>query len=186
MRLLSYSMSLSFLLVLTIGSPLIFSQKPGEAHLASVAEKLVGSWRLISVETIRPGGEVIYPFYGRHPEGLLIYDRAGWMSVQIVSDPKPAVPTTASREKFLEASPAEKTAAIDGFYAYFGTWTVDSSGSTVTHHIKESIYPGERGSEASRQLSFEGGRLTLVAKMHEMGEDHERKLVWQRIEPDRH
>jgi hypothetical protein len=29
------------------------------------------------VETTRPNGEVIYPFYGKHPEGLLIYDRSG-------------------------------------------------------------------------------------------------------------
>jgi hypothetical protein len=149
----------------------------------SVAEALVGSWRLVSVETIRPNGEVIYPFYGRHPEGLLIYDRSGWMSAQIVSDPKPTVPTTNSREKFMEATPAEKVAAIDGFYAYFGTWTVDSSGSTVTHHIKQSLYPGERGDDAVRRLRFEGGRLILVAKTHEMGEDHERKLIWERIQP---
>jgi hypothetical protein len=65
---------------------------------------------------------------GRHPEGLLIYDRSGWMSAQIVSDPKLTVPATNSREKFLEATPADKVDAIDGFYAYFGTWTVDNSG----------------------------------------------------------
>ena len=107
-----------------------------------VADGMVGAWRLVSVETIRPNGEVIYPFYGKHPEGLLIYDRNGWMSVQIVSDPKPTVPATGSREGFLAAPPAEKVAAIEGYYAYFGTWTVDSSGSTVTHHIEQSLYPG--------------------------------------------
>jgi hypothetical protein len=52
---------------------------------------------LVSIETKRPNGEVIYPFYGRHPEGLLIYDRSGYMSVQIVSDPKPTVPLASSR-----------------------------------------------------------------------------------------
>ena len=63
-------------------------------------QDLVGAWRLVSIETIRPNGEVIYPFYGKHPEGLLIYDRSGWMNVQIVSDPKPpsraAVPAKVS------------------------------------------------------------------------------------------
>jgi hypothetical protein len=146
----------------------------------SVSERLVGSWRLISVETIRPNGDVIYPFYGRHPEGLLIYDRSGWMSVQIVSDPKPTVPTVTSREAFQAASPVEKAIAIDGFYAYYGTWSVDSSGSTVTHNIRQSLYPGERGEAGIRRLTLDGSRLILSAKTHEMGEDHERKLVWER------
>lgn len=88
-----------------------------------------------------------------------------------------------SREKFLEATPADKVAAIDGFYAYFGTWTVNNSGSTITHHIKQSLYPGERGNEALRKLRLKDDRLTLVAKTHEMGGDHERKLVWERIQP---
>ena len=68
---------------------------------AAVADQLVGAWRLVSIETYRANGETIYPFYGKHPEGLLVYDRGGWMSVQIVSDPKPMVPTASSRESFL-------------------------------------------------------------------------------------
>jgi hypothetical protein len=134
------------------------------------------------VETIRPGGDIIYPFYGKHPTGLLIYDRSGWMSVEIVSDPAPSVPAPSSREKFEQAPASEKAAAIDGFYAYYGTWTIGDGGTTVTHHIKQSLYPGERNTEATRRLSLEGNRLTLVAKAHEMGEDHERKLIWERIE----
>jgi hypothetical protein len=147
-----------------------------------VTDQLMGAWRLVSVETTRPNGELIYPFYGRHPEGLLVYDRSGWMSVQIISDPKPAVPLSDSREGFLAASSAEKVAAVDGYYAYFGTWSVDPSGSTVTHHIVYSLYPGERGEEGVRQVSIEGNRLTLVAKTHEMGEDHQRRLVWERVQ----
>jgi hypothetical protein len=73
----------------------------------SLSDNLVGAWRLVSIETRRANGEVIYPFYGKHPEGLLIYDRSGWMSVQIVSDPKPMVPVASSREAFLKASPGE-------------------------------------------------------------------------------
>ena len=75
---------------------------PGSA----VVDQLVGAWRLVSVETTRSNGEVIYPFYGRHPEGLLVYDRSGWMSVQIVSDPPPTVPLSSSREGFLASKAA--------------------------------------------------------------------------------
>jgi hypothetical protein len=122
------------------------------------------------------------PFYGKHPEGLIVYDRGGWMSVQIVSDPPPTVPTSSSREETIAASPAEKAKALDGYYAYCGTWTLDLANATVTHHIRQSLYPGERGEDAVRHFVLDGDRLILTAKAHEMGEDHERKLVWQRVQ----
>ena len=170
---------------------LAFAQSPSQpaktgkeiSSGSSVTDQLVGAWRLVTIETFRANGETIYPFYGKHPEGLLLYDRTGWMSVQIVSDPKPTVPTVSTREGFLAASPAEKVTAIDGYYAYFGKWTVDASASTVTHHIVQSLYPGERGEDGVRQFLLEGDHLTLKAKAHEMGEDHQRKLVWERIHP---
>jgi hypothetical protein len=157
------------------------AQAPSAPAQQQIKGQLVGAWRLVSVETRRPSGEVIYPFYGRHPEGLLIYDASGWMSVQIVSDPRPSVPRTSSREEFLRAPAAEKTAAIDGYYAYFGTWSIDASGASVTHHIRHSLYPGERDQDGVRQLKLDGNRLTLTAKAHEMGEDHQRVLVWERL-----
>ena len=148
---------------------------------ASLRERLTGAWRLVGIETIRPSGEIIYPFYGKHPQGLILYDRSGWMSVQIASDPAPAVPAVDSREGFTAASVAEKAKAAEGYYAYEGTWTLDVENSTVTHHIKQSLVPGERGADFLRHLSVEGDRLTLIAKIHEMGEDHQRRLVWQRV-----
>ena len=30
-------------------------------------DQLPGAWRPVSIETIKPNGEVIYPFYGKHP-----------------------------------------------------------------------------------------------------------------------
>ena len=156
----------------------------GIQQARSVSDKLVGSWRLVTVETKRPNGDVIYPFYGKHPQGLLMYDRSGWMSVEIVSDPSPNIPTAASRDEFLKATPSEKEKAIDGFYAYYGTWSVDATGNTVTHHIQQSLYPAERGEEGVRRLLLEGDRPILTAKTHEMGEDHERKLVWEHIPLD--
>lgn len=154
-----------------------------EGH-SPLSERLIGSWRLVSIETIRPNGEVIYPFYGKHPTGMLIYDRSGSMSVQIASDPMPIRPSTDSREKFLASPVDEKVIAVDGYYAYFGTWTIGASGNSVTHHIQQSLYPGERGEDATRLVSFQNGHLVLLAKTHEMGEDHQRKLVWERISAD--
>ena len=171
------------LLVVSSMAVLVVGQSATSQRLR---DQLPGAWRLVSIETIKPNGEVIYPFYGKHPEGMLMYDRSGWMSVQIVSDPRPTLPTADSREDFLAAPADQKTKAIDGYYAYVGTWTVDAAKNTVTHHIEQSLYPAERGENGTRHLVLEGDLLTLTARTHEMGEEHERKLVWQRIPTGRH
>jgi hypothetical protein len=162
-------------------SALLIASLHGQAKpVALTSDQLVGAWRLVSIETVRPNGEVIYPFYGKHPQGLIMYERSGWMSVQIVSDPAPTVPAARSRESVLSAPAADKSSAFDGYYAYYGTWTFDAASSTVIHHIQQSLTPGERGEDAVRDFTLDGDRLILTARTHEMGEDHERKLVWQR------
>jgi Lipocalin-like domain len=162
----------------------ILSDAPQLSPTATVwQEQFVGAWKLVSIETMRPNGEIIYPFYGMHPQGLIMYDRSGWMSVQIVSDPPATKPSASSREEMIHAAVDEKAAALDGYYAYFGTWTVDKGQGTVTHHIQQSLYPAERGEDGVRHFVLEGDRLTLTAKTHEMGEDHVRRLVWERFRP---
>ena len=176
---------LLFLCLLILGTVDAVSASPEKKKSDTPArEQLIGAWRLVSIETVRPNGEVIYPYYGKHPEGLIMYDRSGWMSVQIVSDPAPNIPKANSRDAFVASSPEEKIAAAEGYYAYCGTWTLDASTSTVTHHVKQALYPGERGEDFLRHFTLDGDRLTLIAKLHEMGEDHQRKLVWQRVAPD--
>jgi hypothetical protein len=110
-----------------------------------------------------------------------MYDGSGWMSVQIVSDPAATVPSDDSREAVMKASDADKSKAFESYYAYFGTWTVAVAQKTVTHHIRQSMIPGERGEDGVRHYAMDRDRLILTAKTHEMGEDHQRKLVWQRL-----
>ena len=132
---------------------------------------------------MRPNGAVIHPFYGEHPQGLTVYDRSGWMAVQLVSDPAPTVPAGDSRDAFRNAPVAEKAIAADGYYAYFGPYTIDERAAKVTHHLRQSLYPGERGANVVRHYTIAGDLLTLVARVHEMGEDHERRLIWRRLAP---
>ena len=58
------------ILLLLCNAAFTLAQKP-----SAIKDQLPGTWRLISIETIRPSGEIIYPFYGKHPQGLLMYDR---------------------------------------------------------------------------------------------------------------
>lgn len=161
------------LFLITLVAPLAVCAEPAVA----TAAHLVGAWRLVSIEMLRPNGEIIYPFYGRRPSGLIVYDASGWMSVQIVADPRPAVPTARSYAAFVDAPAAERAVAADGYYAYFGTFSVDAATTTVTHHLQESLHPGERGADYPRTFTIADGRLTLVATTQEMGETHQRRLT---------
>jgi len=173
--------------ILLLGTLSVFVWVAGQTNTnEKLRRQLWGAWSLVSIATIRAKGEVIYPFYGKYPEGLLMYDKSGSMSVQILSDPRPTVPAAASREEFLAAPADQKARAVDGYYAYFGTWTIDTSKGTVTHPIERSLYPAQHGVNLVRQLVLEGDRLTLTAKAHEMGEERTRKLVWQRIQTGQH
>jgi hypothetical protein len=175
--------------------PLLGQRKPD----ATVRERLLGAGRFVSVETTKANGEAVYPFYGKHPEGLIGNDRAGGMSVQIVSDPHPAVPPADSQEGLVAApekevaaleeekekeEEEEKVAAVEGYHAYWGTWSVDASPATRTHHSKQSLFPGERGEDGVRHFVLYGDRLTWTAKTPAMGKDHPRRLIGKRAPAD--
>lgn len=51
----------------------------------------------------------------------------------------------------------------------------------MNHHIRHSLSSGERDQKKSAKLKLVGNRLTMTAKEHEMVEDHQRVLVWERV-----
>ena len=121
---------------------------------------LVGTWKLVSFEERRPNGETIYPI-GPKPRGILIYDHAGTMSVQIMRDPALGPPSADPR---------------DTYYAYFGRYDVRAPGTAVVHHVEGSMRPSEVGVDYTRSVRLRGDRLIL-------GLSSIRTLTWQRIQP---
>ena len=65
------------------------SAHAGEAGDLKRAD-VVGTWRLVSVETLRPNGGVSHEWMGRNLLGLIVYDATGHMAVQIMRDPRPS------------------------------------------------------------------------------------------------
>ena len=103
----------------------------------NVAQKLVGAWRLVSVEVT----DHTFHFAYDHPTGVIIYDRSGWMSVQI--------DIRGTRKPFVNGpaggTSEEKVAAFDNYIAYYGTYTLDLKAQTVTHHLEDASPPNWRG-----------------------------------------
>jgi len=129
-----------------------------------IAKRIIGTWRLVDIRNDK--GEQIR---GSNPKGQIYYDTGGNMASQIMPDWE--------RPKFGlgKSTPDQAKAAIDGYTAYFGTYTVDEQASTVTHHREGNINPGDLGYWV-RQIEFrEPNRLVLKTK----GTNNQ--IIWERI-----
>ncbi|MDP9009296.1 MAG: lipocalin-like domain-containing protein [Pseudomonadota bacterium] len=144
---------------------------------------IVGAWRLISIDYSGPNGALTDPVFGPNPQGLIIYEQSGWMSVQIVTANRPVMTRPATRTSGLATADDAKLAAgaFDTYYAYFGTWDFNADTSVITHHLKSSLLPYETGLDYRREVTFDGVHLKLSARSHERGEERRRTLVWTRV-----
>jgi hypothetical protein len=141
--------------------------------------RLIGAWQIVSVETIRQAtGEIIYPWMGRRPTGMIVYLPNGYMAVQLMRDP----PAKFASETYEGATLEETKDAFLAYYAYYGKYSIDEEKAMVTHHVEGSLYPEEHGITYRRFFKFDGDRLTLLtAPFMEGGEERVNRLVWERM-----
>jgi hypothetical protein len=128
-----------------------------------VAEKFFGAWRYLG-STV--DGKPV-PGRGANPKGIIYYDPSGHMVVQVAPDKERSKAGTAP-------TPDEAHAALAGYVAYFGTYSIDEHARTVTHHRQGSVQPGDTA-DLVRGYEFAGDRLILRPP----GTTHE--VVWERI-----
>jgi hypothetical protein len=155
-------------IVLTLG--LCMGLGIGDASAQSpaysdTAKRFVGTWRLVSITA---DGKMD-PNRGPRPTGMIYYDAKGNMAVQIMPDrPRP---------KFAAASPTpdEAKAAMVGYTAYFGTFSIDERARTVTHHRTGNINPGAFG-DFVRRYEFASEDRLILRPVESMN-----ALTWERI-----
>jgi hypothetical protein len=163
--------------------PPAYSAPKGHPTTKPSAQALVGAWHLVSIEYSGPAGPLLDPIFGPNPHGVIIYDRSGWMSVQIFTANRPTMTRPATRTSGT-TSPDDaqvKSRAFDTYYAYYGTWEYDASTATITHHLKSSLLPYESGQDYKRQVDLQGAQLRLTARMGEGAEAPRRTLTWERV-----
>jgi hypothetical protein len=130
----------------------------------SLADQLIGTWRLRSWESTSPDGEARLPL-GPAPEGLLVYSPDGTMLTCMARGGR----TPFASPDLLGGTDGEKILAVDSFVAYGGAWRVEDG--DVIHTVEASLFPNWVGSQQRRhvQLAGDGGSLTLVAPPVVMG-----------------
>jgi len=156
---------------------LILISAAAVADAAGAVSPLVGSWRLVSYEGRTADGKITLD-YGSSPEGRLMYDQDGRMSVHLVDPGRRAF----ASGDFLRATPDELRAAFYGYFGYYGRYTVDEKAGVVTHHVEGAAYPNYIGTDQRRIFSIEGDRLILQTPPERAaGSDVIYTIVWQRL-----
>lgn len=121
------------------------STETKDAGPGSGRDKLIGAWRLVSLEAPGQDGKM-----NRITDlkGMLLYTRDGHMSVQLMY-PKSASGLTNEYVK-------------NGYEASFGSYDVNEEAHTVTHHVQGSITEGLVGKDLPRAYQFtDGGQLVI-------------------------
>ena len=145
-------------------------------------QELIGAWRLLSIEVNGPAGRAMDPFYGSGTQGLLIYDLSGWFSVQFMGAARPALDVPASRpEPLPDGRAGLKAAALDSYYAYYGTWEFDPATSTVIHHAKGALYPGETRATYRQRVDVVGSRMTFTRSQGAADHPTTQTKAWERV-----
>jgi lipocalin-like protein len=111
----------------------------------------VGTWRLVSIDSGEPR------LFGDTPVGMLMYDAEGHVAVQIMRNPRPEF--TGNTMAF--PAPKDVQIAYRGYYAYYGTYTIDAEQKIITHHLQGSLRPGDVGKDFVRAYTFSGTSLSL-------------------------
>jgi hypothetical protein len=136
---------------------------------ADDADAFVGTWRLVEHSNWDSSGTLVQNF-GPNPIGYFVHDRTGHFSVQIMRTP--AFRTSAEEPDSMTES--ELRELFQGYYASFGTYTVDSISSESVYQIEGSTRPHLIGIEVGLPYRIEGDSLII-------GDGKTWHRLWQRV-----
>ena len=164
------ALSTMALLFLGIGLP----ASNAVAQQKSLKEQLVGTWTYVSAGNTRPDGTKFDPWGGK-AAGVLTFDSTGHFSWQII---RSDIPKLASNNR-LEGTADEFKAVAQGVLSYFGTYSLDDSGKTLTQHVKSSSFPNFSGGNRIWAIALTGDELTIASQAAAAGGTNE--LKWKRV-----
>jgi lipocalin-like protein len=156
----------------TILASFLLAASASSQYAPTLAHRILGRWRLVSIENRDDPSKPWESRYGASPAGYLDYASDGHMSVQISKMPRPRFASGQDRTP----TPEEGRDAYLGYVAYFGTYRVDEQARVVTHHVEASLMPSFAGTDQERPATLEGNRLIL-------SDGKTFRVVWERAKP---
>jgi hypothetical protein len=126
---------------------------------ANLASKILGIWMLKSREDEDAQGQILIdPFLGRDPIGILCFGPSHF-AAQFMKRDRSDEESVPQRVQVKN-----NTAAVNGYDAYFGTYTVDEAAGTLATHLQGSISPVNIGKTYVRDVRVVGNELLVQLK----------------------
>ena len=134
-----------------------------------------GVWWLLSREDrARDGSVRIDPTLGPDAKGILTYAN-GRFAAQFMKRDR--------SDMSMQTSPTggqNNTGAVNGYDAYFGTYSIDAQSGAVLHRLEGAL--GNVGMEVLRTLTVKGNSLIIQLETTTFeGEPVTRTLTWERV-----
>lgn len=144
----------------------------------SIDEELVGTWRLKSrVVSMENGIPVVDQGLGPTPKGYLVYDVSGHMAAQMMKADR----TLAVDCGLSPTAAIDNSQSVNGYDAYFGTYTIDLNNHLVTHHLEGALAAADVGKNLVRHFEISGDNLTIVVRTNSSKGNQIRTLKWERV-----
>jgi len=150
------------LLAVTIS---VFSCKPGgKENNTTKTNGLAGTWRLIEYSNFDTAIRKWTHPYGEHPRGYFTYTKSGIVNLNISAEKPLKISSDSVYIKVFTLG-----VLLDNGAGYFGTYTIDSVNSIVTHHVKGGSVLDYIGTEQHRQFILKGDTLLIGDPTFEIG-----------------
>ena len=122
----------------------------------NLAAAIVGIWNLKSRKDVDAEGQIqIDPFLGRDPLGIVCFGPTHFAAQFMKRD-------RSGEENVLPRAEAKNnTAGINGYDAYFGTYSIDEVAGTLATHLEGSISPANVGKTYVRDARVVDNELII-------------------------
>jgi hypothetical protein len=140
------------------------------------AEKLVGTYKLLSWENRHESGETSYPL-GADAQGYINYAPDGYMFVHIMAANRKAY----SSGDLFGGETGEIVDGANSHISYCGTYRIEND--EVVHTVHISSFPNWVMTEQRRLFEFKNGNLLLSVQGLKIGNERvEAYLIWQPLQ----
>jgi len=138
------------MLTLSMITALGLALLPGNAiaQQKSLKDQLIGTWTAVSWDQANKDGSKFQRF-GANPKGVNVFDANGRFFVMFARSDLPKI----ASNNPSTPTPEEAKALAEGSIAYYGTYTVDETGKTVTLRVEASSFPNQVGIDQKRTIT---------------------------------
>lgn len=130
---------------------------PASGQQKSLKDQIVGTWKYVSVDNIKPDGSRV-PLFGPNPEGCAAFDSKG---NYVLMTARSGQPKFAANDR-NQGTSEEYKAVVQGSIAHFGRYEINEADKTITFRIQTSTFPNWNGTSQKRPFSISGDKLRWI------------------------